>query len=87
MIVCPGCGGRNEPTAGACVFCERRIAVPARTAHAENGPPKNADDGTESGAPARGQRRRGEMLTLVVVLILLLASILLYVFGAKTTAL
>ncbi len=27
MIVCPGCGGRNEPGTAACTFCLRRLEV------------------------------------------------------------
>jgi hypothetical protein len=30
MIVCPGCGGRNEPDADTCTFCQRRQATAGR---------------------------------------------------------
>jgi hypothetical protein len=30
MIVCPGCGGRNEPGTAACTFCLRRVEGPGR---------------------------------------------------------
>jgi hypothetical protein len=30
MIVCPGCGGRNEPDTDTCTFCQRRLTTSGR---------------------------------------------------------
>jgi hypothetical protein len=87
MIVCVGCGGRNEPSADSCVFCQRRLTTGGRgrTGTATLSTESDAAAGSSRSLPGGGVLGLLLILGVLVVLVVLVVAVVVLALPRLST--